>query len=1095
MNRCSSILAQPSYNKLKPLCALKKVALSILACTLVLICCIQNQAFASSVDHAISDNSFSLEKYLGEAREKQANHITIGADLTSLGSANFDWKVNLVEGYRTGFGPFSGPRKAELGRVTSGTQEIHFSHPDKLTFKNFTIASVATLVVEPNSHVIFEDVTFKNKPLIKGFAEFRNCKFEAGAVEFAGGDATYTDGTVTPTEEGNKGGAHLPLSIVLSSTHAEGVIDNALNAEANITLEGSNKDRAKLEAVTPDNMLGLSASIVDKKLVINGTPTADGELDLVVRASAEADGDHEADDPVEKHFTVKIYPKVSLELEGELPATARYEKLYQRALKLKIKVGDKEPVDAYTFWTTDPDAKNSAKPEVISTPALPGDAKAYWLYDGVTVTSNLPAASGVFQIKVRMQIKGQTVESNSIEFRIWEGNESLKQQLDSFWIKQGKPARWLAEPYSIEVAGDAVIPNELKVLMGSDCHNSEKAKEESDAEKEKEKQNGGTTPASFLFGKTTSDSLSAPAFARTELTNNKLTAVKDSSKSSYTSKLFKRISERLTSSYKNIDGITMASGGGSSGGSISGGGGVGGSGSCQYLVVGKSENGAYATDSIIIPAGTNVEFLNVKVRSSVKIVVQKGGKLTLNDSAIQGLIEVEEGGTLSGKYSSSSDGKIIFKDGSKMDNLELKSFTNHIREDDKTRPISDCMIEIHGNVTATGANKFLGDTGAPGAKSQTAVKLTEGSKLTIEKGATLEALGGESWPYSKGGGDAIEMAEGSTIDGKGTLIAKGGSGYEAPGGGGVIGSGTIATAKATITGGNGKSLIGHEAPGGFGIDGTITVDRTTNLTVKGGEGVDEKKQPVDPTPAFNPEHPNPQPVQAVKLRVRHVDAASVDSVTGASLKGQTDLKTLDYNVGDVIPLNAIAKPIEGYKLVKIRLHDHRHSGASATHAALNSSAPASTVAAESINGLVPVSFRNVSSLVAANSNTGANDAAPTGPQPAAPTGDSINIFGMVMDLPETLTLDINDMVVELFYEKEDSATTDANNAAWLYTQAENAIREREAAEKNEEKPAITLVKRYLPKTGQEASVVAAIVVAAGVSLAVGSLLYKKRSRS
>lgn len=1098
MNRCSSILVQPSCNRLRPLHTLKKTALTLLTCMSLLFFCTQSQAFASDDEYAISDNSYDLAQYVATAKAQQAKHITIGVDFTTLGNVNFDWKINLIEGYKkTGIPFLDEPRRSILGKLDTGTQEIHFSHPDEVTLKNVTIASQARLVVESGSHVIFEDVIFENKPIIKGVVEFRNCTFEAGAVVFEGGDATYTNGTAIPSEEGNKGGAHLPLSMLLSKTHAEGAIEQSVNIESVVTLNGSNKDRAQLNVVTPENMLGLSASIQDKKLVISGTPNASGELNIIVRASAEAGDGHEADTPVEQHFILKIYPKVSLELKGELPATARYERLYQRALKLMVKIGDAEPVDAYTYWTTDPDGRSTPKPQVITTPELPEDAQAYWLYDGVAVSSNLPTASGVFKVKVRMQLKGQTVESNEVEFRIWEGNETLKQQLDTFWTQQGKPARWLAEPYSIQIADNVVIPRELKVLMGSDCHNSEEAKKESDAAKEKEKEAAGLTPASYLFKNSVSHFYTDALFTHKGLSQNNLLDQK-THQDTQMSSLFKRISERLTSSYKNIDGITMASGGGSSGG-ISGGGGVGGSGSCQYLELGKSETGAYATDSIIIPEGTDVEFLNVKVKSSIKIIVQKGGKLTLNDSAVHGLIEVEAGGTLSGKYSSSTNGKIIFKDGSRMENLEIKSLTNHIREDDKTKPTPESVVEIQGHVTAAGANKFLGDSGAPGKdQSQTAVKLTEGSKLTIEKGATVEALGGNSEPYSKGGGHAVEMAEGSTIDGKGTLIAKGGSGYEALGGGGVIGNGTIANAKATITGGDGKSIIGHESPGGFGINGAITVDRTTKLSISGGAGVDKTRQPVDPTPAFNAEFPDPHPQEAVKLRVRHVDAISADAVTGASLKDEPDLKTLEYNVGDVIPLSAIVKPIDGYKLVKIRLHDHRHGGKPhAAQPASATTAPANSGSAELNGTFIPASFGmsvRDSLLIATNP-----DPAPVaGPQPKE-LSSSVNTFGVVMDPPETLTLDINDMVVELFYEKQETnskGSVSESNTAYLYTQADNALRKRETtATEKEEETGASLIKRYLPKTGQERSAVIAIIGAAAISLVAGMLLYRRRSRS
>ena len=62
-----------------------------------------------------------------------------------------------------------------------------------------------------------------------------------------------------------------------------------------------------------------------------------------------------------------------------------------------------------------------------------------------------------------------------------------------------------------------------------------------------------------------------------------------------------------------------------------------------YGIIGN--NKSVASDTLVIPAGCDVTFENIKIYSSVKIIVEKGGSLTLRDSVAYGPIEVN-GGTL-----------------------------------------------------------------------------------------------------------------------------------------------------------------------------------------------------------------------------------------------------------------------------------------------------------------------------------------------------------------------------------------------------------------------------------------------------------------
>ena len=56
--------------------------------------------------------------------------------------------------------------------------------------------------------------------------------------------------------------------------------------------------------------------------------------------------------------------------------------------------------------------------------------------------------------------------------------------------------------------------------------------------------------------------------------------------------------------------------------------------------------------TLYIPAGCSLTLTNMEILSSVRIVVENGGKLTLSDSVVQGMIEVQSGGTFSMNYDS-----------------------------------------------------------------------------------------------------------------------------------------------------------------------------------------------------------------------------------------------------------------------------------------------------------------------------------------------------------------------------------------------------------------------------------------------------------
>ena len=101
--------------------------------------------------------------------------------------------------------------------------------------------------------------------------------------------------------------------------------------------------------------------------------------------------------------------------------------------------------------------------------------------------------------------------------------------------------------------------------------------------------------------------------------------------------------------------------------------------------------------TLYIPRGCNLTLTNMEILSSVRIVVEDGGKLTLSDSVVQGIIDVKSGGTFSMNYDSHSKkfetgaslcGQLRMESGSILENAAIYSHANYLangKRTDRTR--------------------------------------------------------------------------------------------------------------------------------------------------------------------------------------------------------------------------------------------------------------------------------------------------------------------------------------------------------------------------------------------------------------------------
>ena len=234
--------------------------------------------------------------------------------------------------------------------------------------------------------------------------------------------------------------------------------------------------------------------------------------------------------------------------------------------------------------------------------------------------------------------------------------------------------------------------------------------------------------------------------------------------------------------------------------------------------------------TLYIPSGCNLTLTNMEVLSSVHIIVENGGKLTLSDSVVQGIIDVQSGGTFSMNYDSFNNefttgaslcGQLRLADGAVLENAAIYSHANYLANGDLTdRTTSEPVVVANGNVTVKGTVAILGDDGGSDI-GQTALRVN-GTLTLADKDTTLVAYGGsgKTLLYTEGG-TAIDITEGSQITGDGKLVAIGGDVLWGNGGNAVSGKGTIATKKVFFQGATANTS--NKAEAGKAIDGDVKV--------------------------------------------------------------------------------------------------------------------------------------------------------------------------------------------------------------------------------------------------------------------------------
>lgn len=251
-----------------------------------------------------------------------------------------------------------------------------------------------------------------------------------------------------------------------------------------------------------------------------------------------------------------------------------------------------------------------------------------------------------------------------------------------------------------------------------------------------------------------------------------------------------------------------------------------------YGIIGNNQG--YALETLTIPAGCSVTIENMKIYSSVKIIVEKGGSLHLKDSVAFGPVEVN-GGTFTMSHSSALTDTLTLNEGSVLKDAQIISNSRYLT-DGANKPDNLNVVIVNGRVTVSGTNTIQGDDGSGTLPGQNAILVN--GELIIEENAILTATGGGEdifYPSVQGGNGVV--LNGGIISGLGTLIANGGYGHYGDGGDGITGYGKITVANLESNGGDSLALSPNDRKKGGDAVGEKIIVTTKNVKLTGGSGI------------------------------------------------------------------------------------------------------------------------------------------------------------------------------------------------------------------------------------------------------------------
>ena len=426
-----------------------KIILTCLLC-FSLLCFGQTSNYtinAAENELIVSDNYPDFEGWLDNLGLSDTVKITassIGTDKTILPK-----QVTLLTGWDGGFFGTDQPKVRQFG-YNEGSFTFESGSQTIVQYLNFNMPDKAIIIPE-KTNITFKNCIFVNTVVNNGIATFEDCVFTNGKIE-NNGTAKYTGSSQEPENIGSSKLSHIALDINLQEeTLNNAIINQEYLHRISYELIGTNKDNAIVETSVSDES-GLIAKIENNTIQLSGVPKTMEPIIVYVTASAKGDK------TVTKQITIYVNEEISIRIDGQLPCITKGQNGYQAYLDVFVKTGNNEEINYYDYIQTNSLAK-------LTTNITPNDSgmNVSYLFDQLVV-SGKPVKSGTYQISVTLEDKGQIVSSNAIELRIYEGNETLKQQ---FALIDHQQTTWDMEPYEIWQSDHAIVPTWLTHIYGS----------------------------------------------------------------------------------------------------------------------------------------------------------------------------------------------------------------------------------------------------------------------------------------------------------------------------------------------------------------------------------------------------------------------------------------------------------------------------------------------------------------------------------------------------------------------------------------------------------------------------------------------------
>ena len=781
------------------------VALAVVSGTAGAALALPTPAFAattSASELVVDDNYPSLYGWinnkLNDATSIKISTSACGVSDNGNGTTVIPTQVKSMTGWQQSFWESEGKAYDRQLGYASSYETLTFASGSTTTLDHLTLKLLDDhLVIPAGANITFKNCTFTGRVKIEtdGKATFENCTFKTATI-LNNGQASYTGTTKEPVNKGKAQSSFEDLGIVASKTTLnDAVHGHAFQDKVKLTLSGTNAKKATISASIDQADSGLTASVDGSTVTISGTPAAFGTYTATITAVAP---DESGNGTQSKSVTasITVHQNYTFTVEGTLDAVRTGQGDYQDSSNHELTVyvtdeaGNKQSY--FDFSSTTEGKAYSLKPQI--SPEGAGLSATLFNAGGkATVTlSGTAGAAGSYQVGAAATLGDYTFDTNTVELRIYSGNETLASQIAAL---SGNPDSWDMEPYEIDRSDNATIPTWLHHIYGSHT--------------------------SGLYGQ-----------------------------------------------------------------------------------IGNATDAA-VSDTLVIPAGADVTLENIKINSSVKIVVEKGGKLTLTDSCAFGPIEVN-GGTLTLNRSSSVTNTITLNNGSTLKDSEVISHAQFLTDGRKPTPAAPAQV-----VTANGIVTFEGTNIIKADQSQIGLKVT--GTAQIPAGSNLTVTGGNGGTAPGNAASAIELDRG-TITGAGALTATGGS-YEVGGNGvpatAVTGTGILSTGTLTLTGGDADTIYNSAIDGADAGVKTVTVTTKANKRqIAGGKGINggaDGKGEESLTIDDSDHEANPAPTD----KPSNANGDAGDSNTTATTKKQAKGKKTLPATGDSVAMAAASACIAG----------------------------------------------------------------------------------------------------------------------------------------------------------------------------------------